>query len=281
MLIAFVGSVFSPYYALARRRHGDADAPAERHCAINLSLYRWPPGRAPQRLWCMTERGAGALRREAGTLAIGRSRLAWRDGMLEAEIDEWTAPWPGRLRGRCRFVPATLPGRQFALDDGGHHRWQPIAPLARAEVEFSHPPRHWHGEAYVDHNQGTRPPAQDFHGWQWSRGPDAAGGATVLYDARPRQAPARGLHLHFPPGGGVQPRPMPACAALPGTAWGVARAGAAGASLAATLESGPFYARSLLRAADGGLHMHESLSLDRFAQGWVQALLPFRMPRRG
>jgi carotenoid 1,2-hydratase len=26
--------------------------------------------------------------------------------------------------------------------------------------------------------------------------------------------------------------------------------------------------------------MHESLSLDRFASRWVQAMLPFRMPRR-
>jgi carotenoid 1,2-hydratase len=26
--------------------------------------------------------------------------------------------------------------------------------------------------------------------------------------------------------------------------------------------------------------VHESLDLDRFAQRWVQLLLPFRMPRR-
>ena len=40
-LIAFVGSVFSPYYAWARRR-GQADA--ENHCALNLALYRRPAG---------------------------------------------------------------------------------------------------------------------------------------------------------------------------------------------------------------------------------------------
>ncbi|MDC6169194.1 hypothetical protein PO768_17395, partial [Paucibacter sp. XJ19-41] len=51
--------------------------------------------------------------------------------------------------------------------------------------------------------------------------------------------------------------------------------------LLATLESGPFYSRSLLRdPLDGGLAVHESLSLQRFRQPWVQALLPFRMPRR-
>ncbi len=50
-----------------------------------------------------------------------------------------------------------------------------------------------------------------------------------------------------------------------------------------TLEDAPFYARSLVRPALLGERVaavHESLSLDRFRTGWVQMLLPFRMPRR-
>jgi carotenoid 1,2-hydratase len=50
-----------------------------------------------------------------------------------------------------------------------------------------------------------------------------------------------------------------------------------------TLEDGPFYVRSLLRSQVLGqsvLAMHESLSLQRFSAGWVQMMLPFRMPRR-
>ena len=35
-LIAFIGSVFSPYYAWARRR-GPADP--QNHCALNVALY--------------------------------------------------------------------------------------------------------------------------------------------------------------------------------------------------------------------------------------------------
>jgi carotenoid 1,2-hydratase len=52
--------------------------------------------------------------------------------------------------------------------------------------------------------------------------------------------------------------------------------------VAETLVDAPFYARSVLNTRIAGqpvTAMHESLSLDRFSAGWVQALLPFRMPR--
>jgi carotenoid 1,2-hydratase len=53
-------------------------------------------------------------------------------------------------------------------------------------------------------------------------------------------------------------------------------------TVAETLVDAPFYARSVLNMRIAGqpvTAMHESLSLDRFSAGWVQALLPFRMPR--
>jgi carotenoid 1,2-hydratase len=49
-----------------------------------------------------------------------------------------------------------------------------------------------------------------------------------------------------------------------------------------TLEDTPFYARSVLETEVFGKRataMHESLSLTRFSKPWVQAMLPFRMPR--
>ena len=55
-IIGFVGSVFSPYYAWARRK-GPADA--DNHCALNVALY----GDAGHR-WSMTERGARHVKRE-------------------------------------------------------------------------------------------------------------------------------------------------------------------------------------------------------------------------
>jgi len=277
--------VFSPYYAWARRRRGDAGAPPEAHCALNLSLYRRPPGRTRyERLWAMTERGAGRLQRSERSLQIGPSRLAWgADGDLHIDVDEWTAPWPQRLRGRIHFQPRQLPGRAFALDATGQHHWQPISPGARVELDFDAPQLHWQGEAYLDANHGTRPLERDFDSWQWSRSALGEGRSRVLYDVRGADGYERALALAFTADGSISALPPEPRHALPATVWGLARSSRAARppELAATLESGPFYSRSLLRdAAGGSLSVHESLSLHRFRQPWVQALLPFRMPRR-
>jgi len=50
-----------------------------------------------------------------------------------------------------------------------------------------------------------------------------------------------------------------------------------------TLEDTPFYSRSVIGTQLLGEQVtavHESLSLDRFRAPWVQAMLPFRIPRR-
>ncbi|WP_235533770.1 MULTISPECIES: carotenoid 1,2-hydratase [unclassified Roseateles] len=277
--------MFSPYYAWARQRHGDGGARPEAHCALNVSLYRRPPGHSRyQRLWAMTERGDTQLQRSEAHLQIGPSRLAWTDGgALHIDVDEWTAPWPRRLHGHIRVKPQRLPGKAFALDAAGRHRWQPLAPRARIELDFDAPGLRWQGDAYLDMNHGARPLARDFTGWQWSRRalPDHA--SRVLYEVQCADGSERAVALDIDAAGRIHARPLPPPCALPGTAWGLARStrAAQAPELLATLESGPFYSRSLLRDAhDGALSVHESLSLQRFSQPWVQALLPFRMPRR-
>jgi len=58
---------------------------------------------------------------------------------------------------------------------------------------------------------------------------------------------------------------------------------AAAPQVVRTLEDTPFYARSVVRTQLCGQTveaMHETLSATRFASPMVQALLPFRMPRR-
>src|SRR5690606_31511712 len=94
-IIAFIGSVFSPYYAFRRRRGPVA---AIDHCAVNVALYGEGPGR-----WAMTERGRRAVDRDATRLAIGPSTMAWRDDGLEVEFDEVAVPWPRRTTGSLRL----------------------------------------------------------------------------------------------------------------------------------------------------------------------------------
>lgn len=275
VLIAFVGSVFSPYYAAARRR--GAGHP-EHHCAINVALYG-----AGGKRWAMTERGAQALHRTPHTFAVGQSELAWDGTALTATIREITVPWPGRLVGRLRLVPESWPERVVPLAPG--HVWQPIAPRARIEVEFERPERRWSGHAYWDANRGEEPLERGFARWTWLRAALPGGDTAVLYDVVRRDGSTDALALRFGIGASVEriaaPPPMP----MPRTLWGVdgvARSECA-PRVAMPMEDAPFYSRRLIEARLGGAPVqavHEALDLDRFARRWVQTLLPFRMPRR-
>ena len=278
-LIAFVGSVFSPYYAAARRR-GTADP--GHYCALNVAVYG-PRGKH----WSMTERSRRAVERTPTRFVVGPSRMEWRTGRLSFEIDEVAAPWPRRIRGRVGLNAATLFDHPVALDAAGRHRWQALAPCARVEVDLEAPHRRWQGHGYFDMNTGDAPLEQDFATWHWSRATLADGSTAVLYDVRRRAGDCSSLGLRFDPRGGVDAFDPPGAVALPGTGWGIRRGTRAdpsgGASVRRTLEDTPFYARSVLAArllGEDVTAVHESLSLERFRTRWVQALLPFRMPRR-
>ena len=281
-VIAFVGSVFSPYYAWARRR-GDAD-PTD-HCALNVALYSPRAAR-----WSMTERGARQVERRASTLALGNSRLRWTGDSLQVDVDETCAPVPRRLRGTIRLTPTAACERRFVLDPAGLHEWSPLAPRAQVEIEFRDPALTWSGIGYLDSNFGAEPVERGFTTWTWSRAalPE---NSTVLYDVVPRVGPPRSLGLSFDSRGDVAAMDAPALVTLPRTRWRLARHTRAGAAagdsddvrVIKTLEDAPFYSRSLLATRLCGKHataVHESLDLDRFSAPWVQAMLPFRMPRR-
>jgi carotenoid 1,2-hydratase len=267
--------VFSPYYAWARKR-GDADP--HDHCALNVALY------GARSRWTMTERGQAALERGPAHLAIGPSALDWNGDTLSVRIDEVAVPLPSRVRGTVRVHPRALPARTFALDAGGRHRWSPIAPIARVEVDLSSPALRWSGAGYLDMNAGDAPLERDFARWTWSCA-RVAGDAAVLYDVTPRAGEPRALALRFNGRGEVEDFPPPPETALPRTFWRMPRAtrSEAPARLRQTLEDAPFYARSLIGSRLLGqdvVSVHESLALDRFATPLVQAMLPFRMPRR-
>ncbi len=269
-----MGSVFSPYYAWTGRRD------PENHCALNVALY------GPHRRWAMTERGRGALRRDAATLSIGPSALRWDGHALTVDLDEVTAPIPRRVRGQVRLYPRAVVNHPIVLDEVGNHCWWPIAPCARVEVEMEKPGLSWTGTGYADHNRGDAPLESTFRRWDWSRAatPD---GTAVLYDLETRGGDTCSLAILFDPARGVRDFTPPPPAALPRTLWRVGRGtradGPAGARVLRTLEDGPFYARSILDTRLLGHRIwaiHESLSLDRFRNPIIKTFLPWRMPRR-
>jgi carotenoid 1,2-hydratase len=248
------------------------------HCAINVALY------GATRYWAMTERGSAALRRGANTLTIGPSALTWDGEALTIGINERTAPFATRLRGQIRVRPHALTNQSFALDTESLHRWHPLAPCATVDVMMENPAQRWTGRGYLDCNDGDIPLERSFLNWHWSRAA-LADGTAILYDVVPHSGPATSLALHINHAGAIATFPAPPAVALPPTRWRIARATRADAGLAQvrqTLEDTPFYARSLLETnllGETVIAVHESLSLTRFGRPWVQAMLPFRMPR--
>jgi carotenoid 1,2-hydratase len=264
--------VFSPYYAWARRRGGGDPM---RHCALNVALY------GKQRRWAMTERGTGSIDRGTDFLAIGPSAMTWDGSGLTVRIEEIAVPVPRRISGTVRLYPSAVETRVQTLDSAGRHRWRPIAPCARVEVTLDRPAISWSGPAYFDTNEGDRPLEADFVRWDWSRTP-LPRGTGILYDVQRRDGPMT-LAMRYDDAGGVADFVPPPAVPLPRTLWRVPRKISAGTpSVVKTLEDTPFYARSVVAAdllGERVTAMHESLSMDRFTTPWVQAMLPFRMPR--
>lgn len=279
-LIAFVGSVFSPYYAWARRR-GRLDP--EDHCALNVALYSPGAGR-----WSMTERGRSQCSRSARDFVIGPSSLQWDGQCLQIDMDERCVPIPHRLRGRIRLWPGALHGFSTALDARGRHRWGPIAPHARIQVDLTAPSLSWQGHAYLDSNEGDEPVDQAFDRWDWSRAQLPDGSTVVHYDLQWPGQPQhhdRVLSLRFDPQGRVDTIDTPAAQTMPRTGWRLDRRmrSSGPVQVLKQLEDTPFYQRALLSVpmGQGGVQaFHETLSVGRLVQPVVQAMLPFRMPRR-
>jgi carotenoid 1,2-hydratase len=279
-LIVFVGSVFSPYYARARRR---GLIEADRHCAFNTILY----GPGSRKRWSMTERSADQLSRDRGHYRLGPSSLDWDGRVLTAHIDERCTPFPRRMRGTIRVTPEALTSHTLRLDRGGRHRWHPLAPLAHVEIDFPGLGTSWSGHGYLDSNEGSEPLADGFSGWDWARLRLDNGDCVVRYEAREHEKEPHRLALRFRPDGSLVNESASPAQRLPTTTvWRMPRHMPVARDphqLLRTLEDTPFYARSMLSAkVDGcaGVGVHESLCMRRFTRTWVQTLLPFRMPRR-
>jgi len=276
-MIAFVGSVFSPYYAWARRRPA---VDPENFCCLNVALYS-----RHARRWSMTERGKRLCHRDATRFSIGPSQLHWDGQALQVQIDEVCVPVPQRIRGHIRLEPQRLFDFSTPLDPLGRHRWGPLAPSARIEVRLSAPAQSWTGHAYMDSNEGDEPIERAFGSWDWSRSPLQDGSTAVLYDMQYPSGDERLLSLRFGTDGSVRPFEPPPRRVLPKTRWLLSRGMRSDTPVRIheQLEDTPFYQRALLQSELLGepvISFHESLSIPRLVSPVVRAMLPWRMPRR-
>ncbi len=281
-VIAFIGSVFSPYYARARKRQ---NTPANQHCAINAALYGKPWR------WCMTERGANSLKTSEHQLSVGKSQFQLDGNTLRVTIDEISTPTLSRVRGEINIELPAYDLEAVPLDSedptNAQHFWQPIAPRAKVSVAFSKPHLRWQGEAYVDSNYGTVPLESSFKSWVWSRTHGADNSTTVLYDVTDIHGVHSRRNLHYAANGQRTECVADEHVKLPPTRyWRIARDTRtkrnAQISKLQTLEDTPFYSRSRFVEQNAGVlshTVHESLYLQRFDKAWVRTLLPFRMPR--
>ena len=273
-IIAFIGSVFSPYYKLSGRH-----AP-ENHCAINVSMTG-PRGKA----WAMTERPSGSVNRDADHLAIGPSSLHWDGEALVIDIAETSAPLPYPVRGQVRVYPEMIGTTGFHLDPAGKHRWHPVAPRARVEVTMQQPGISWSGGGYFDSNFGEEPLEAGFDDWHWSRA-HLKNDVAVLYEGRRADGTPFDLALRMDRQGNWTDVAPPPTARLTRTGWLIDRLTRADTGcqpkVVKTWVDAPFYARSAIDTRLFGEDVravHESLSLGRFRSPIVQSMLTMRMPR--
>ena len=279
-LIAFVGSVFSPYYAWARNKKSKPnDVDPENYCALNVALYHPTSSR-----WAMTERGARHVSRGSDFFKVGPSEIQWDGKVLSFHIDERCAPWPHRIRGTVRVHAEQLFTFAAPLDSNCQHMWGPIAPSARVEVQLNQPAQSWSGHGYLDSNEGLEPIDGAFQKWNWSRCRLSNGDTAVLYDVYSKQGVNKVLALIFSQAGDVKTFEVPSDFAMSPTFWRLNRSMRADgpSKVLQQLEDTPFYQRALLQTqlmGETAVAFHESLSIPRLVSPIVQAMLPFRMPR--
>jgi carotenoid 1,2-hydratase len=235
----------------------------------------------------MTERGKRHIQRKADAYVIGPSALHWDGNALIIDIHEVAVPLPRPVHGRVRVIPQGLSNFVTSLDALGKHRWGPIAPCARIEVEMQAPAVRWKGHAYLDSNEGDEPIDQPFTEWDWSRSTLADGSCAVVYDVQPKQGERRVIAQRFSSSGQSSAFDAPQRVALPRSTWwikrGIRTEQTGTASLLHSMEDTPFYARALVQTALCGERVtavHETLNLPRLTSLPVQLMLPWRMPRK-
>jgi carotenoid 1,2-hydratase len=273
-IIAFIGSVFSPWYRWSGRKD------PEDHCCLNVVTY----GKGGR--WTMTDRGRDALELSETQMKIGPSHLSWDGSALTIHIDERTTPHGGRLRGKVTLTPRAVTNVELPLCDDGAHIWRPFAPVADIQVRLENAGWSWFGHGYFDANFGTRALEEDFDYWTWGRFPTREG-ACCFYDATRCDGSNLAAAIAFDETGKASPVDAPRTARFKSAFWGVRRETRADPDFAPhevrPMLDAPFYNRAMVRTKINGetvTGVHESLDLSRFRKAWMMPMLAFRVPRR-
>ena len=280
VVIALLGNPFSPRYASARQR-GPVPSALD-FSSMNVALYARGAS-----AWTLAERSVAETSRTASDLAIGGSSMRWEGDRLIVTVDDRTTPLGRSLRGTIVVRPEAHTNLAFSIDDRDEHRWWPIAPLARVDVDFQQPRLRFSGHGYYDANAGETPLESAFDEWSWSRA-RRGDSAILTYDVACASGAQRSLALAVARDGsvdeiaGLEPTP------LPRTLWRLPRAtrGDAGhrGRIIRSLEDGPFYARALVETQIGGqtvTAMHETLAARRLKSPLVRLLARCRMRHHG
>ena len=273
-MIAFIGSVFSPWYGWSGR--GDPDD----HVCVNVAMS------GPGARWTMTDRGRAALRQTETTIAMGPSSLRWEDGRLVIDLDERAAPHGTRVRGRVTIAPRGITDIEVPLKPDGSHVWRPLAPASDITVEIDRPGWSWSGHGYLDSNFGTAPLEEDFGYWHWGRFP-VPDGRVIFYESELRDGTETRVALHFSDDGAVRAIDPPPLQSFPRSGWGLRRetrcdAGSTPRAIR-SMVSAPFYQRAVVETT---IHGHrtegvwEAFDGDRFAAWWIKPMLALKVPRK-
>ena len=124
-IIAFIGSVFSPWYSwYGRKKPHD-------HCCINVATYGHK-GR-----WTMTERGESTVTQTESLFKIGPSSLKWENNRLLVELNELTTPHLSKLKGRVVIEPHFITNIEVPLMNDGSNIWRPFSPMSKIYVELN------------------------------------------------------------------------------------------------------------------------------------------------
>ena len=235
--------------------------------------------------WSLAECNITNADRTATSLAIGKSSVSWVGDRLVVDIDEHTTPLGRPVRGKIVVHPEAHTGLELNLDDQQQHRWWPIAPMARMEVDFAQPGVRFSGHGYYDANAGDVPLESTFESWSWSRA-QLHDGALLTYDVTPTSGSRSSLAFKLSSRGEIEKLDHLVQTPLARTRWGLDREARIEKNsplrILRSLEDGPFYARALVETHVDGVPvvaMHETLAAHRLRRGIVQYFTEFRMRR--